>query len=72
MSLPYRPRSDRFLKELQGQAKRTGEINVKVAAQLAGVPRCTVYRLRVSVCGERFREEWDRIRSEAEAKARKK
>ena len=72
VSTPYRPWSDRFLKELQGQVKRTGEINVKVAAELVDVPRRKPYRLRESVCGKRFREEWDRLRSEAEAKTRKK
>ena len=72
VSTPYRPWSDRFLKELQGQVKRTGEINVKVAAELVDVPRRKPSRPHPSVCGKTLFSECNPLESEAETKTRKK
>lgn len=67
-----KPWAGDFLSQLEALAKRTGKLNVKAAAELSDVPRLRLYRLRGAPCGDRFREEWDRIRKEAEAKSRKK
>ena len=62
MSEPYPEWCALFLLELRSRAERRGEVNVKLAAELAGVNRRRLYRYRDRPRWIAFREEWDRIR----------